>query len=413
MDHISIFKIPLVLFFALVTVGCATYQSKVDGARSKLQSGDVSAALAELQTLAAQQNGDQLIYLLDYATALQFAGQYNESAKVFIKADKLSDELDYVSTSRVLGATLASEEMIQYKGDTFEKTFINALLALNFLQMNNLESALVEARRINQKYIKLRGEDKKSYELNSFSKYLSALIWEADKKYDDAYIAFSEAYKVDQNIFNIQEDLIRTAYKSQRETDLQKWQKAFPNIKIKPQWKNYKQAELVVIFLQGWGPRKRPNPQSPRFPELFPVSSNVSSLAVEANGVKLVTSLVYNVEQAAIMTLKDDATALFARRLAAAAAKEVAADQIRQKNEALGALAWVVMHASDRADLRQWSTLPKTIQIARIPITNDRKKNVIKLQELTPTQSEFHGPKEIEVEARPGETKFLIYRSLN
>ena len=55
---------------------------------------------------------------------------YKKSNEVFLKADKLSEQIDYQSVSRVAGATLLNEEMVQYKGDTFEKLFINASAAL-------------------------------------------------------------------------------------------------------------------------------------------------------------------------------------------------------------------------------------------------------------------------------------------
>lgn len=141
--------------------------------------------------------------------ALHLAGNLAESNKVFLFADKFAESQDYHSVSRVTGSMLLNEEMVQYKGDTFEKIFINAFLALNFLELGQLDEALVETRRMNEKYKKLRGEDKKSFELNPFAKYLSALIWEADQKWDDAYIAYSETYALDQTIQTIKSDLIR------------------------------------------------------------------------------------------------------------------------------------------------------------------------------------------------------------
>ena len=69
------------------------------------------------------------------------------------------------------------------------------------------------------------------------------------------------------------------------------------------------------------------------------------------------------------LTLNADQASLIARRLAARVAKHVVADQIRQKNELAGFVALVAMVASDRADLRQWSFLPNSIQIIRIPVT--------------------------------------------
>jgi hypothetical protein len=81
-----------------------------------------------------------------------------------LKADRLSEQVDYQSVSRIAGSLALNEEMVQYKGDTFEKFFINAYLAMNFLALGDFDSALVEARRINQKYLKFRAEEAKSFQ---------------------------------------------------------------------------------------------------------------------------------------------------------------------------------------------------------------------------------------------------------
>lgn len=413
-------SIPVIgLFFISIFIfSCATYQNKVSDARVALQQGDYEKAIGQLKLLAEKENGDQLVYLLDYATAQQMAGRYKESTDLFLKADKLSEMQDYHSISRITGAALLSEEMVQYKGDTFEKTFINAYLALNFIQMGMLDEALVEARRINEKYLKLRGEEKKSYELNPFAKYLSALLWEADKKWDDAYIAYNETYKIDPSIPALREDLLRSAKLARREDEYKKWKKEFPDIVEDPLWSNRKSGELVVIYLQGWGPRKQPSYNDAKFPMLVPIPSETTSVRMNvepADAKKTeaprISKLVYNVTNAAIQTLNDDFGALVARRVGAFAAKEVAADQIRQKDELLGAIAWVAMHASDRADLRQWSTLPSTIQIIRKPLLAGNYD--VSLQGLSDSGAETSDrlPKH-SIEIKSGQKKFVIYRSL-
>ena len=57
-----------------------------------------------------------------------------------------------------------------------------------------------------------------------------------------------------------------------------------------------------------------------------------------------------------------------AKRIAGMVAKESRAEsRFPKKNEGLGfAYLGVAMHASDRADLRQWSTLPETVQAAHL-----------------------------------------------
>lgn len=396
----------------LVLAGCATYQGKVNQSREFLSSGRYEEALQKLQPLAEKEDGDQLVYLLDYGTALHMAGQYQESNKVFLKADKLSELVDYHSVSRVAGSMLLNEEMVQYKGDTFEKIFINAYLALNFLQLGQLDSALVETRRMNEKYIKLRSEDKQSFELNPFAKYLSALIWEADQKWDDAYIAYEEAYKLDSGISGIQADLIRSAKRARRMDQYNQWKTAFPQVEENPLWSDRTAGELVIIYQQGWGPRKAFNPMDFRFPVLKPIRSETQTVRMDLKDKNQVQSqLVYDTEKAAIKTLQEDSAALLARRLAGIATKEVVSDQIRQKNELLGAISNIVMHASDRADLRQWSTLPQTIQIIRVPL----KPGIysFSLQGLNssgaPT-SDHLDSKEIKIVA--GKKYFMNWRSL-
>ncbi len=84
-----------------------------------LKNGQVSEALEKFKELADKDDRDQLVHVMDYAMALQIAGQYKESAKQFLRADKLVDLNDYHSVTNVVGATLGGEEAIQYKGESY------------------------------------------------------------------------------------------------------------------------------------------------------------------------------------------------------------------------------------------------------------------------------------------------------
>jgi hypothetical protein len=402
------------LFFVFSGLGCATYQGKVGEARHALSRGDFDKALADLKPLAETDNVDQLVYLLDYATALQIAGKYDESNKVFLQADRLTDLVDYHSVTKIASSLALNEEMSQYKGDTFEKIFINAYLAMNYLELGKLDDALVEARRINEKYLKFRSDEKQKFELNSFSKYLSAVIWEASRNYDDAYIAYEEAYKIDSGIATIPEDLIRSAKNARRMDSYADWKKKFPGVKEDPAWYDKKNGELVILYQQGWGPRKQTGNNQYRFPELVPVSSfpTRAILNIEGTGTQgYLSKEIYSVDQAAIATLKEDYGILIAKRVAGIATKAVLSDQLRQKNEGLGQLAWIALNAMDRADLRQWSTLPKTIQIIRVPLKAGTYK--IKLQGADALGASASGNSlEREVEIKAGGKKFVVWRTL-
>ncbi len=358
---LRLFSVAGVLIFLC---GCASYQSKTYEYRGLLKRGQAVAAAEKVQQKAYTEGDDQVVYLLEYATAQQLAKNYDESTKAFLKAEELTDIKDYTSLSRETGALLLSQGMVQYKGDDFEKVLINAMLAINFLSEGNLEAAQVETRKLNDKLYKFRFEGKKNYEQNPFAFYLSALIWEANRNWDSAYIDFKRAYDLNPNVSYLKEDLIRAARNARREDELKKWRKQFPGIEPA----NLKElGEVILVYQQGWGPVKRPHPDFPRVPKLYRTFNLTTAARLEVeSGPSETTQLVSDVTEVAIKTLDDQYAGLIASRMAGLVAKAVAADQIRQRNQLLGDLAWIGMNIADQADLRQWSSLPSSFQVAKV-----------------------------------------------
>lgn len=353
-------------FILYMLTGCATYQGQVSQARQSLESGQPLHAIELLKPLAEKEGKDRLVYLLDLGTTHQIAEQWGESNRVFLMADRLAEQVDYHSVTAVGGSLLLSEEMVQYKGDTFEKFFINAYLAMNFLALGDFDSALVEARRINQKYLKFRAEEAKSFQQNTFGLWLSGVAWEATGSFDDAFIAFKNAWDLDPDNSVIARDLLRAAKLSRRQLEYQKLRARIPSPIDDAIKRDRSSGEVIVLIQQGWGPRKEPDPSSPRFPILRSVYSQTRNVEARIQERVVTSEVVYQVDEAARKTLQEDYDILVAKRLGGYVAKEVVADQIRQKDELLGFIAQVAMHASDRADLRQWSFLPETIQVIRI-----------------------------------------------
>lgn len=409
-----LFSRPAILagFFLFGLVGCASYQSRMEGVRDSLKSGQYSMAIDRLLPLAEEQNKDQLVYLMDLGTAYQMAGRFSDSNTTLLRADRLSEEVDYQSVSKLTGSLLFAEEMVQYKGDTFEKFFINANLAMNFLAMDQVDDALVEARRINEKYRKYRAEEKKNFEQNLFGLWLSGVAWEATGSYDDAYIAYKNAYDLDPYNRVVQEDLLRAAKLSRREVDYQKLKKQLNGVSETSEAYDRKKAELIILIQQGWGPLKYPMPESPRFPTLYSVFSETMAVRATVKGLSSkISERVYDVDKAAKLTLQEDYSLLVAKRIGGFVAKEVAADQIRQKDELLGFIAAVAMHASDRADLRQWSTLPSSIQVVRFYLPPGQYD--LDLEGLTASQSSSGENKSWSaIELKAGQKKFLVWRTV-
>lgn len=405
----------------LCFVSCATYQNKLAEPRSLLKQGRFAEAIEKLKPLAEKPSDDRLVYLMELGSAYQMAGLYKESNQVLLQADRLADQVDYTSVSNVTLAALGSEEMIQYKGDSFEKLLINANTALNSTMMGEFNDALVDARRINDKINKIRLEGREDYEKNSFAEYLSGLLWEADRNFDNAYISYQNAYKIDPRIPFIGEDLIRLAKKSRRDDDYRRWKKEFPQVVENPDWYDKNKAEVIVVALQGWGPRKDFARENRRVPRLYPVASQTAAVQAQLSPVVSATTRdqtriqvskpVYNIEQVAIRTLEADYGWMIARKIGAFAAKEVVADQIRQQNELLGLVAWIGMHVSDRADLRQWSTLPETVQLARFWVSpGEYRLNLRGLEAGGAVTSEIKESPALS--AKAGQKVFYLWRPL-
>jgi uncharacterized protein len=121
-------KAALVVAFLFFS-GCATYMSKTDQFRSQLRQRQPVVAAESLKEKAFAPGNDQVVYLLEYATAQQMAANFPDSTQAFLQAEDLTDIKDYVSITRNVGALLLNEGQIQYKGDDYEKLMINAMLA--------------------------------------------------------------------------------------------------------------------------------------------------------------------------------------------------------------------------------------------------------------------------------------------
>lgn len=404
-------KLILVIVALLGLVSCATYQGKVARARTLLQNGQFTEALAQLKVLADEPGNDRLIYLLDYATALQITGNYTESNKYFLMADKFADIQDYTSLSLETGSFLFGEEMVQYKGEDFEVVLINAMTAINFLCLGDLDSAMVEVRRLNEKLRRYRLEAKRKFTDNALALYLSAIIYEANKNWDDAAIAYEQVYNVDPSFRPLREDLIRSNIKARRWDAAKKWKAAFPEVIEQSSWKNDKSGELIVVYQQGWGPRKNFRQDNFRFPTMYPVWSGKLSITPKAYPLNIENAsplgpfkndeTLFSVEKVAIASLDDQYAALIARRIGGVVVKEVVAQRIRKDNQLLGDIALLAMYASDRADLRQWSTLPRTFKVYRLPLPPGEYRLEIDGME-----------KNKSITLKPNEKFFTTYRSL-
>ena len=374
--------------------------------------GEYAQAAKDLEAPSQEDGKDQVLYLFDRAMALQLAGDYKESEKEFILADKMTEIKDYVSLSTEAATLFTNDQIKQYKGEDFEKVLINAFLAIDYAVSNNFEDALVECRRVNEKLYKYKFEAKRDYEQNPFARYLSAAIWEASEKYEDAYIDYKLAAALAPNFPYIKYDLVRLGKRLNRFEDLKEFQRKWGNLDVLTPQEERRSGEIILIYQQGKNAIKRPNPVNYRFPKYFRRYTMTHRVRIEAanENVSELSHEIYSVADVAIKTLDDAYAALVAKRLVGVVAKAVVADQIAQRNQLLGALAWIGMNAADQADLRAWDTLPETLQLARLHVTPGA--HTIRIVGLDSGGRPTGEGATVQVDVPAGKKIFLNWRSL-
>jgi len=367
------------LLAVLTLVGCSSARMSDREPDLLFRRGQYEAAAAKLQEGLVKQgpNGrDSLLYLLDLGLALHAQGKYDESIRIFQQADKLAEIKDYTSLAAETTTLVVSENLKDYKVEDFENVLISTYLAMDYAMIGKSEDALVEARRVNRKLQLMVDEGKRKYKQNAFARYLSAILYEKDHNYNDAYLDYKKTWELSPHFPGLGRDLWRCALILGIHEDMKKWDKFF-NLTAEDhtQAKLLRQAkhkgEIIVIYENGISPMKRPNPSFQSLPKFYPRYNPVSFAAVEVNEKEVGrTAILENIEATAIENLDEKYGGLIAKKAAGLLVKAGIGYMVAQqtRDTGLGILAGLLLNAADQADLRSWYLLPRDLQIFRIPV---------------------------------------------
>ncbi len=319
---------------------------------------------------------DALLYLLDLALTHRYQGNFAESNRYFFAADKLAEAMDYRSVSGEVATLFTSDNIKFYRAEDFEWVLMSLYLSMNFAEMGKIEDAIVEARRVNRKLLLLTQDGQKKYKQNAFARYLSAVLYESEENWNDAYIDYKEARQLQPNFPGIGLDLYRLAH-LQRDTDgKEKWEKEFSltaeqKEKALASLPRHKKAQLIIIYENGVSPVKKPHPNFYQIPKFYPRTNPVSVARVEINGQRSgETQTMNDIEYTAIENLDEKYAGIVAKKMAGIVAKEVAAHQIGKmtKSPELELISKLAFYLSDQADLRSWNLLPRDLQILKVDL---------------------------------------------
>lgn len=174
---------------------------------SNLQKGKYDEVLAELESNAAQIYGihDDLLAELDRGIILHFNKNPLDSNKSLGAAEKLALKYEAKSVTQSIASSVTNDTVKDYAGEDFENIYTNIFMALNYIQLNEFDEAMVEVRRFDNKIKQLRAkyeeevrnQDGASKDVkvekhysrftdSALGRYLSMLMYRTDGDMDNA-----------------------------------------------------------------------------------------------------------------------------------------------------------------------------------------------------------------------------------
>jgi uncharacterized protein len=254
------------LLLILIMAGCATYYKKTLRFQEYIYQGDFNKANNWLENDSKDKKGkNQLLYFLNRGYVSFMLKEHDKSNMYFQQADYKIE--DFIKQPANEALALISNPMVKpYQPEDFEAVMLHYFSALNFLMQEKYEEALVECRRINIKLNKLKDrykDHKNRYQRDAFANLLMGLIYDAMKDYNNAFIAYRNAYDVYKDDYTknfnleapeqLKQDLLRTAYLTGFDDQVVFYEKEFG---LKYQHRTSPNPELIFFWMNGFGPVK-------------------------------------------------------------------------------------------------------------------------------------------------------------
>lgn len=334
-------------------------------------------------------DGDAVLYYLEKGTLHKMAGQFNESNAAFAAAKEKMEELYTTSISKGIGSILLNDNTTDYDGEYFENIMAHVQMALNYLEMGNIENAAVIARQLDSKLSRLANEKADEsgnvYKCDPFANYLSGLIFEGMNNWGSARVTYERAYKCySGSIFKIgvphqlKQALLKAAKLSGAGSIYRRYKKDF-GLEYKAENEN-STGELVFVLDEGFVISKRESSVSitaatanglrqlkVAMPDMPDYNSHlVSEVRVKINKQTHKAERVHDLDSAARAALDERLPAIRARAVARAVKNQAVQNEAGESGGFLGRLfAVIATNVVEKADVRGWRSLPHTVWMSR------------------------------------------------
>jgi hypothetical protein len=454
----------LVFISGIFLSGCATYYAQNEAFNQHFLNGDMASAERALdQDAKNKRNKNRSLYLLNKGTLAWMQQDYQKATEYFNEADLFIEDQRKSIANEAL-ALLTNPATKPYVPEDFENVMLNFYKALSYIELGNTESALVECRRVNEKLYALNDKYPKNYKNrysdDAFAHVLMGLIYDSSKDYNNAFIAYRNALKIYEENYTqnfgtpapmqLKEDLLRTAYQTGLNQEYEFYKEKF-GFDFSKSDKN--EGDLVFIWLSGLGPVKdewsinfsalngrdgyltmvnegeditfpfyvgnmdRNTRHSlndlefvrvafPKYAERIPVFTNASIVVNDSLSYQL--DKAEDINAIAFKTLRDRMLREMANSLLRLATKKALENYARSKDDTIGLFVGILNAVTEKADTRNWQTLPHSIHYRRISLKEG--ENNLSLQVQSPNGSVQN--QSIQVTIKAGQTNFFTFHNM-
>ena len=419
---------------------CGTYNSKTSEIENDLVNGNFDQAITNIdKNKFLLKDRNRLLYLLEKGKMEHLKGNYEASNTLFEDAYIMIDDQIKTSVGQAVAAKFTNPMAEPYKGEDFEKVTIHYYKALNYWHMGMVNEALVEAKRINIKLLELNDKypnNKNKYREDAFSQILQGILYETTGDINGAFIAYRNAQEIYERgngeYFGVplpeqlKADLLRTTRQLGFTQEYNDYVKKFG---AKSDNTATPAGEAVIFWENGLGPAKDqivitasgaggifygsymdgdvvqdiliPIPSSLNLgsinaiaiPKYRERSSYYTKASVLVGNNEQPFELAQDFYPIARQCLKDrmlretiDIVARFATKKGASALLgALAASTTKDNKDGSNDLGDLVKFGADlagaiteKADTRNWQSLPATIGYARVPLKDGSNKFIIK-----------------------------------
>ena len=373
-------KVSLLLALGALIQSCASYGSHATTMRDGLLTGypELSLAIAEEK----DKDMEEVVSSLDKGMLRRINNNFTGSNQIFEVAKQEIEKLYGFSVTENLASVTINETMRGYDGDSYEQLLLHAYMAMNYIQLGQLDSARVEMLQANVKMMEWGDEPDE----DAFLRYLEGIIYESLGEDDSALISYRKAYSIYKEKVGerypvipelIKKDLLRMLAWQGLWSEYKTYKKETNMPDFKPVKDSNKFGELVVILNNGLAPIRSEKALYIFSPEVqqnlrvaFPAYDQpkqnlyLSQVSVDDKLLRLET--VEDVDALARYSLEQDMPGIMARATARAVVKYNSQKTASENSSIAGLLMTVTNLATERADTRSWTTLPQEIQLQRV-----------------------------------------------